>query len=558
LLLFTLLPLAASAGGLRAQDLVEPDWFVEGDQDFGYFGYDVDGAGDVNGDGYDDVIIGWDYYSGDFPRQGVALVYHGGPSGLSQTPDWRYEGCCDEASLGASVAGAGDVNNDGYDDVLIWDGHMGPHGYGTVVLFLGGASGLSSSPAWTGAPIGKGHGRYGWSMAAAGDVNGDGYDDILIGDPNYDDARHPGIEGRLYLYFGGKHGISPRRPLTLEGVARFSLGLAGAGDVNGDGYDDVVVGESQYNEASGRALVFLGFAGGLKRTPAWTFSPVDARLSNFGHTVSGAGDINGDGYGDILVGQPYFTGGGVLCFNPVGGRAFVFHGGPDGPESEPALVIEEPFCGCEAFGFGRSLAGAGDVNGDGTSDVVVGWWSETHNGYDRGTGFIHLGGESGLGEAPGRFFVDPDGGVPNGGSVAGAGDVNGDGLDDVIVSTPSHSSSQCEYAGAVSLFLGRASASTTPAEPQTGVVRLSNYPNPFNPTTTIRFELEYRTNVRIDVFDVRGRLVDTLADRVFSAGDHEASWDGVDARGARAASGVYFVRLTAQGRVLTRRMLLLK
>jgi hypothetical protein len=578
-----LCPLAPPA---TAQEFIEPDWFVEGDQDGRQFANDVDCAGDVNGDGYADIIIGWWLYSGGHYSQGAALVYYGGPSGPDSLPDWKFEGPDRFSYVGTSVAGAGDVNGDGYDDVLVGDspeqfmdmgtpvtGAEDANGDGcddalaedggwrprqgsvnTVRLFLGGPDGLSQTPDWVGRGIdGSERCGYGVSMASAGDVNNDGYDDIIIGDPLYDDSTFPWSEGRAYVYYGGKHGISRRRPLIIDGAGSFALSVASAGDVNGDGYDDVIIGEPGYRgDASGRALVFFGFPGGLRRTAAWTAEFQDARFSNLGHAVAGAGDVNDDGYDDILVGQPYLTGGGILCLNPHAGRVYVFHGGLAGPKLAPALVLEEPYTGCST-GFGWSLAGVGDVNGDGTSDVVVGWWAANHNGFDRGTGFIHFGSPSGLSATPNRFF---DGALGSLGSAAtGVGDVDGDGLDDVLVGYTGHSNELGSWVGSAWLFLGKntAAGEVRDAHSTSTVVLHSNYPNPFNPVTTIRFELQKQMAVRIDVFDVAGKRVASLCNGVFPPGVHDVSWAA-----SNVASGVYFARLTAGDRVATRRLLLLK
>ena len=113
-----LCPLAPPA---NAQEFIEPDWFVEGDQDGRQFANDIDCAGDVNGDGYADIIIGWWLYSTGHYNQGAALVYYGGPSGPDSIPDWKFEGPARYSYVGLSVAGAGDVNGDGYDDVLVGD-----------------------------------------------------------------------------------------------------------------------------------------------------------------------------------------------------------------------------------------------------------------------------------------------------------------------------------------------------------------------------------------------------------------------------------------------------
>jgi len=537
-----------------AQELIEPDWFVEGNQDRGSFGNDLDGAGDVNGDGYDDIIVGWWLYSGEHWQQGAALVYYGGPLGPNLMPDWRFDGPDRESLLGTSVAGAGDVNGDGYDDVLVGVPCFQPDGQSAVLLFLGGPNGLSQTPDWIGRGIGKSdHYRYGESLADAGDVNNDGYDDIIIGDPGYDDSSLPVVEGRAYVHFGGKRGISRRRPLFIDGAGYFARSVASAGDVNGDGFDDVIIGEPGYRDdvrPSGRALVFFGFPGGVRRKAAWTAELDDVDFSDFGHAVAGAGDVNDDGYDDILVGQPFFAGGGILCRNTHAGRGYVFHGGRDGPELAPALLLEEPYYGCNSVGFGRTLAGVGDVDGDGTSDIVIGWWSDDHDGFDRGTGFIHFGSPHGLTTTPDRFF---DHGIE--GAAAGAGDVNGDGLDDVIVGNPLHRNAHGQDVGSASLFLGKNTTLNVVRDlPSSSTVVLhSNYPNPFNPVTTIRFELQERMLVRIDVFGVDGKHVTTVCNGVFPQGVHDVSWAA-----SNVASGIYFARLIAGDRVVTRRMLLVK
>lgn len=538
-----------------AQEFIEPDWFVEGNQDHGSFASNLDGAGDVNGDGYADIIIGWWLYSGERWDQGTALVYYGGPSGPDLTPDWRFDDSDLYSLVGWSVAGAGDVNGDGYDDVLVGVSSLEPDDHAEVLLFLGGPNGLSQTPDWIGRGIGKSdHYRYGQSMAGAGDVNDDGYDDIIIGDPGYDDSSLLGTEGRAYVYYGGKRGISHRRPLIINGAGSFALSVASAGDVNSDGFDDVIIGEPGYwggVRPTGRALVFFGFPGGLRRTAAWTAELEDAELSSLGYTVAGAGDVNHDGYDDILVGQPYYSGGGILCLNPHAGRWYVFHGGPDGPDLVPALFVEEPYWGCN-IGFGGWLAGVGDVNGDGTSDVAAGFWTDNHDGFDRGTGFIHFGGPGGLVMTPDRLF---DGAKYGGGAVAGAGDVNGDGLDDILVGNAEHHNEHGQSVGSASLFFGKNTAAKEARDvPSSSTVVLHpNHPNPFNPVTTIRFELQKRMLVRIDVFDVKGKRVTTVGDGVYPEGVHDLSWAA-----SNVASGVYFVRLVAGDRVVTRRMLLLK
>jgi hypothetical protein len=144
------------------------------------------------------------------------------------------------------------------------------------------------------------------------------------------------------------------------------VGPCPAGDVNGDGFSDVIVGASGFNSGAGQlgaAFVYLGSATGLATTPAWT-AVADTLSLSFGSCVAPAGDVNGDGYADVLVGA-YLASNGQASE----GRVFVFHGSPSGLGATPAWTAESDQA--SAF-FGSSVATAGDVNKDGYADVIVG------------------------------------------------------------------------------------------------------------------------------------------------------------------------------------------
>ena len=181
-------------------------WEAFGTQDNAQLGYAVDIAGDVNGDGYDDLIVGAPYYHNGQTNEGIVLVYHGAPTGLPDTPNWVAEGNRANALFGHSVAAAGDVNNDGYDDVII-----GAPGYttdagetGAAFVYLGSATGLRDTPKWT--RYGEmDDAEYGYDVAGAGDVNGDGYADVIIGAPRNTtpDSRW----GKAYVHYGANWGV---------------------------------------------------------------------------------------------------------------------------------------------------------------------------------------------------------------------------------------------------------------------------------------------------------------------------------------------------------------
>jgi len=185
-------------------------------------------------------------------------------------------------------------------------------------VFLGSSSGVASgSPATAAATLQSNQvgAQLGGSVAGAGDVNGDGYADVIVGAPNYDSGEVD--EGAAFVFLGSSSGVASGSPATAAATlqsnqvgAQLGGSVAGAGDVNGDGYADVIVGASGYDAGEtdeGVAFVFLGSASGIASgSPAAAgvalqSNQVNARL---GHSVAGAGDGNGDGYADVIVGAP--------------------------------------------------------------------------------------------------------------------------------------------------------------------------------------------------------------------------------------------------------------
>jgi hypothetical protein len=402
-----------------------PNWGFEADKPLAQLGQSVSSAGDVNGDGYDDVIVGAHGYSHEYAYEGSALAFLGSRAGLSRTADWVVTGGAKYAGLGGSVAAAGDVNGDGYADVVVsgveWDGETG---VGQVFGFLGSPSGLSSAADWvvTGERPGDG---FGGAIGLAGDINGDGYDDVVVGAPSHD--GEVSRDGRAYLYLGSPSGLETTPAWTADGGeanAAFGFSVLTAGDVNGDGFDDVVVGAITYSndqDNEGRAFVFDGSASGLDTEPSW-IAEGNQETALFGISVGTAGDTNADGYDDVIVGATNLDG------EVEGqGRAFIYRGSADGLSLTPAWTVDGDEEVNAEFGF--SVATAGDVNRDGFDDVVVG---EPYYGNVVGSAFLFLGPSPSTGGGP--LVLQPKHGAGvMGCSVATAGDVNGDGRADVLV-----------------------------------------------------------------------------------------------------------------------------
>jgi hypothetical protein len=154
----------------------------------------------VNGDGYSDVIIGAPYYDNIEASEGWAFVYYGSSSGLGNTPAWTAESDQVDSRFGNSVASAGDVNGDGYSDVIVgaYVYDNGQTNEGRAFVYYGSSSGLSDTPSWT-AESDQAESQFGKSVASAGDVNGDGYSDVIIGAPYYDNVEIN--EGRAFAYY---------------------------------------------------------------------------------------------------------------------------------------------------------------------------------------------------------------------------------------------------------------------------------------------------------------------------------------------------------------------
>jgi hypothetical protein len=465
-----------SASGVANGNPVTAAARLESNQAFAQLGYSVAGAGDVNGDGYADVIVGATAYDAGETDEGAAFVFLGGASGIANgnpaTAAAQLESDQASANLGYSVAGAGDVNGDGYADVIVGaDAYdAGETDEGAAFVFLGGASGIANgNPATAAAQLESNQASafFGSSVAGAGDVNGDGYADVIIGGFAYDAGQTD--EGAAFVFLGSASGIENGDPSTAaaqlesnQAGATFGLSVAGAGDVNGDGYADVIAGATGYDAGQsdeGAAFVYLGGAPGIvdgNRETAAAHLESSQNNASLGDSVAGAGDVNGDGYADVIVGAPSYDAG-----QTDEGAVFVFLGSASGIASgDPATAAAQLESNQAGASFGYSVAGAGDVNGDGYADVIVGARTYDAGQTDEGAAFVFLGSASGIASGnpatASAQLESNQAGASFGSSVAGAGDVNGDGYADVIVGARLYDAGQ-SFEGAAFVFLGGAS-----------------------------------------------------------------------------------------------------
>src|SRR5262249_13012554 len=279
-------------------------WRVDGVAPHGGLGFSVAAAGDVNRDGYSDVLVSTQASNGN----NAVYLYLGSANGPVTTPAWKME----SYSIPARGSAAGDVNGDGYDDVVFGFAELPPAASGGLVeVRYGHPWGLNDVPEFSESfPTSTG----GYSVAAAGDVNGDGYDDVAVGDPTFGDLAPPcqnTMAGRLTVYYGSSSGLSSGNAWRRCGYpavqgAMAGRTFAGIGDVNGDGYDDVACTYSQGTTWS-RVMQFLGSPGGLPPTyPDGIYGPPDSNDPDFGRVIAPAGDVNGDGYADVIIGDPHY------------------------------------------------------------------------------------------------------------------------------------------------------------------------------------------------------------------------------------------------------------
>jgi VCBS repeat-containing protein len=432
---------------------------VFGSQSGSLFGAAV-ASGDVNGDGFDDLIIGEKWYDVPFTgglNAGRILVYLGSPAGLSSQPATVITGWQGGAEFGSTLASGFDVNDDGFEDVIVSapyrttyktvttvnpDGTISTYEVpvtGQVLVFLGSAGGLEQEPVWMREDIVADE-TLGIPVASAGDVNADGYDDILIGSPGEDvyvlengQAVLHERAGEVYLYLGGASGPETDVAWTYHGSmsgGQFGIAIAAAGDLNKDGYDDVIIGDPEDVGAAGKSVyVFLGGSSGLKARPAMVLES-DQTDALFGVILSGIGDVNGDGNEDIAVSAPYYTGA-----EDLSGAVFVYFGADKDesvyPLSSTSWTIGAPE-GIKLFGY--AVTGAGDVNGDGYDDLMIRGLYTSGGEVDTGVTFLYLGSKTGL--QPVTITLNDGRQVhpfTAGTQSLAAGDVNRDGYSDMML-----------------------------------------------------------------------------------------------------------------------------
>jgi FG-GAP repeat len=476
-------------------------------------GSSVSSAGDVNGDGFDDLIINALFAdpNGNINAGESYVVFGGvgvgssgviGLSSLNGTNGFVLNGIDAGDESGSSVSSAGDVNGDGFDDLVIGVFKANSSAGESYVVFGGSSVGsggvieLSSLNGSNGFVLNgiDASDRSGRSVSCAGDINGDGIDDLIIGafraDPNGNNDA-----GESYVVFGGV-GVGSSGVIglsSLNGTNGFVLNgidagdwsgssVSSAGDVNGDGFDDLIIGASRAgpngNSQAGESYVVFGGVGSsavielssLNGTNGFVINGIDAGDQS-GSSVSSAGDVNGDGYNDLIISASIAAPNGTAG----AGENYVVFGGL-GVGSSGVIELSSLigfFNGFVINGIdegdfsGSSVSSAGDVNGDGFDDLIIGAPNaDPYGNSEAGESYVVFGGlgvgSSGVIELSflnnfydGILINGNNAGDLSGSSVSSAGDVNGDGLDDLIIGAKGADPNGNSQAGESYVVFGR-------------------------------------------------------------------------------------------------------
>jgi len=432
-------------------------------------GKSVDGIGDFNGDGYDDIII-TSFWK--FDPLGPVYVIYGSKSPHSETrvdqelppsEGFVIRETEPESYLGYFASGIGDINGDGLADIMV-GAKEANKGVGAAYVIFGNRTPLSTLFPQQGLDPSQGFAilgslpneEMGASGSRAGDINGDGIDDFMVGTDRYGYTH-----SKVYVIFGSKQAFStmiPSQNFTLsqgfiisgadESYEQMGSSLSKAGDINGDGIDDIIIGAVTSNQNAGAAYVIYGSREpfqnitpslGLPRSQGFAILG-KTPSENVGESVSGAGDVNGDGIDDVIIG--------AYSLANWRGAAYVIYGNKNSSSTivpNASLDASQGFAmygDIEHTALGQSVSGIGDINQDGFDDLIIvaslihGGLGEAYLIYGKKNHTSFVIPATGLDSSQGIVFHGQtlsEGKPFYVGASANAGDVNGDGIDDIIL-----------------------------------------------------------------------------------------------------------------------------
>jgi hypothetical protein len=606
----------------------------------GEFGFSVADAGDVNRDGWPDLIVGAPMDNTRGLEAGRAFLWLGGPT-LKAAPDLIFDDAIGLDRFGYAVAGIGDVNDDGYDDVAVGAPFNDTTGAeaGAVLIYYGGSRMNDGVDLALGGEIAGDN--FGWSISRGVDLNGDDIDDFVVGAPY---ANAPSQDnGAAYLFLGSSGSVSnqPAQTFTGEiGLDNFGWDVCDVPDFRGDGVPSILIGAPHFGLNAGRAYLFYGASNGTPDATPDVVFPNTVGNEQYGFAVSRIGSFNSSSRTDVAIGAP----------GAYGDRGYVrvFYGSAN----PPAQPSHNQLIGGEDGGdrFGASITDVENFDGSGRDDFVVGAPGRDDPSADAGHLYLFSGGSSYTNASQGDRFVptNPGGNPANdmyGTSISTTnGDLDGDGRSDLIAGSPFGNNSSGTVTGVAALLgsgsgivpvasipfrmsaggfgewilsfgglaaraegarlftasgdrrllaelgdglalEGDALVATLPEGELAGVTEVElvltvdgttiarsftiatlparavlhrAWPNPFNPTTQLRFELSSPAAFELYVLDSRGRRIRTLDRGDRGPGSYEVIFDGRDDMGRLLASGAYRAVLQTDTVRRTTSLLLLK
>lgn len=508
----------------------EPEhiWHLRGEENGDWFGKYIAGVGDINRDGFEDFLAS--NKTQVTPTEGHMLLFHGG-NPPDTIPDLIFNNPYSYGAFGYFIENIGDVNCDGYDDIAAQGGYSQDN-IDRVFIFYGGLI-LDTIPDLE-LSEGTFEDVYGYNIEGIGDANGDGYDDVAVHASNYGGGR-----GKVWVYFGGSpmDSISDwEREGRPNNHSIFGQSISG-GDLNGDDYDDFAVYEWTNYPIDSCTTYYIYFGGDqLDTIPDVIVRDRDyypsIDLSNSSAIVS---NLNGDPYDDLVIAA------GRTC------NAIVLHGG-DPMDTEIDLILTgfDP----DPQEYSMEVSFVGDVNGDGYGDIIA---SQSAGLAYGGLVVVYLG-NPWMDGHPDMFWDCWDTQWQRCGStLTNIGDVNGDGVDDIVFGALSQGTR-----GSVDIWAGdTAFYVTTPDEPTIQIpenFRLQPpYPNPFNSSLTIPFTVTAVAEVQLSIYNVLGQRVYHKDMGRIGAGEYHEVWDA-----RMMGSGVYIVQISVGGKEFRRKGALLR
>jgi hypothetical protein len=548
--------IVVSDGGARYPITIDPlsttpNWTAESNQAGAQFGYSVASAGDVNGDGFSDVIVGARLFDNGQTDEGRAFVYHGSASGLSTTPNWTAESNQAVAYFGFSVASAGDVNGDGFSDVIVgaYPFDNGETDEGRAFVYHGSASGLSTTPNWT-AESNQAVAQFGYSVASAGDVNGDGFSDVIVGARLFTNGET--YEGRAFVYHGSGTSFVTQT-VNADGIYTFGTtgvsiaftGVFGTGTCKVVRYDT----PASNRAFAGTPPTFVSKYRFVIKATGFSFTNAELRFNRTQIPNAGIGNAS-----TVTVYRRPTPGSGAHP-TPGSGRFVALSNAFNSsfPDEVRATTTA----------FSEFLLGSNDPDNPLPVELVSFRGTATAQGvqltWQTATELNNAGfevrrktaGEDFVTIASYRF--DP--------SLRGKGTTSSTTTYSFVDATVEAGKTytyrlrSVDYDGTIHDYAQTVSVEVRePVQARVYEYALEqNYPNPFNPTTTIRYSLKETGKVSVRVYDVMGREVKVLVDGVQGAGEYSVVMDATG-----LSSGVYVYQLRVGGLLLTRKMVLAK